>query len=76
MSEKLPTVTGKQLIAVLATKGWYVKRIKGSHHILRHPELPDAIPIPVHAHHPLKRGTLLGILRAAGLDREELRRLL
>ncbi len=76
MSAELPPVTGKKLIAALEAKGWYVKRIRGSHHILRHPEIPDAIPVPVHGSRPIKRGTLLNILRTAGVSRDELLRLL
>lgn len=76
MSERLPGVSGKQLIKVLRSRGWYVKRTRGSHHILRHPEIRDAVPVPVHGNRPLKRGTLNNILKTAGLSREELRRLL
>lgn len=41
-----------------------MKRIRGSHHILRHPTIPDALPVPVHG----KRGTLGNILRTAGIQ--------
>lgn len=73
---QLPAVTGKQLIKALESEGWYVKRIRGSHHILRHPDIPDAIPVPVHGNRPLKRGTLANVLRAAGISREDFQRLL
>jgi len=76
VSEQLPTVAGKNMVRVLETQGWYVKRVRGSHHILRHAEIPDALPVPVHANRPLKRGTLMSILRTAGLSRDDLRRLL
>ena len=59
MSPKLPAVSGKQVIAALEREGWYVKRVRGSHHVLRHPNTPDAIPVPVHGNRPLKRGTLV-----------------
>jgi predicted RNA binding protein YcfA (HicA-like mRNA interferase family) len=71
-----PTVTGKQLLKILASRGWYVKRIRGSHHILRHPVIPDAIPVPVHGNRPIKQGTLGNILRTAGVSREEFQRLI
>lgn len=64
------------MIRVLEAQGWYVKRVRGSHHVLRHPEIPEALPVPVHANQPLKRGTLLSIMRTAGLSRDDLRRLL
>ena len=70
-----PAVSGKQLVKILEGQGWYVKRVRGSHHILRHPTVPDAIPVPVHGNHPIKRGTLGGILRTAGISREEFNRL-
>jgi predicted RNA binding protein YcfA (HicA-like mRNA interferase family) len=76
VSDRLPSVSGKQLVKVLERRGWYVKRVRGSHHILRHPEIPDAVPVPVHGNRPLKRGTLGNILKTTGLSREELRRLL
>ena len=75
MSPKLPALSGAELIAVLESQGWYVARVKGSHHVMRHANIPDAIPVPVHGKGPLKRGTLAGIMRSAGIDREELRRL-
>jgi len=43
VSDQLPTISGKQLIRVLERKGWYVKRIRGSHHVLRHPEIAGCI---------------------------------
>ncbi len=76
MSGQLPAVSGKQLVRALERRGWYVKRVRGSHHVLRHPEIPDALPVPVHGNRAVKRGTLLSILRTAGLSREELRQLL
>jgi predicted RNA binding protein YcfA (HicA-like mRNA interferase family) len=53
-----------------------VKRVRGSHHILRHPTIPDALPVPVHGSRPIKRGTLGNILRTAGISREEFQKLL
>jgi len=71
VSAKLPAVNGKQVIAALEKEGWYVKRVRGSHHVLRHPSIPDAIPVPVHGNRQVKRGTLASVLRAAGISREE-----
>ncbi len=73
---QLPAVSGKQLIKILEREGWHVKRVRGSHHILRHPTIPDALPVPVHGSRPIKRGTLGNILRTAGISREELEKLL
>jgi len=71
VSTRLPAVSGKQVITALEKEGWYVKRVRGSHHILRHPRIPEAIPVPVHGSRPIKRGTLGSILRAAGISRGE-----
>ena len=38
MSEKLPALTGNELIKVLEKIGFVVSRIRGSHHVLKHPE--------------------------------------
>ncbi|MGO8904687.1 MAG: type II toxin-antitoxin system HicA family toxin [Solirubrobacteraceae bacterium] len=73
---QLPAVSGEQLVKILESRGWYVKRIRGSHHILRHPTIPDALPVPVHGSRPIKRGTLGNILRTAGISREEFQKLL
>jgi predicted RNA binding protein YcfA (HicA-like mRNA interferase family) len=76
VSAKLPAVNGKRVISALEKEGWYVKRVRGSHHVLRHPSIPDAIPVPVHGSRPLKRGTLASILHAAGISRDEFAELL
>lgn len=38
---------------------------------MRHPSIPDAIPVPVHGNQPIKKGTLGSILRTAGISRED-----
>lgn len=75
MSQRLPRVSGHDVIRALGRTGWYVKRVRGSHHILRHPEIADAIPVPVHGNRPVATGTLLNILRTAGVTRDEFVRL-
>ncbi len=76
MSADLPAVNGKQLVKALEAEGWYVKRVRGSHYILRHPTVPDAAVVPVHRNAAVKPGTLSNILRTAGLTRADLKRLL
>ena len=75
MTEKLPAVTPKQLIRALEKSGWQVDRIRGSHHVLVHPEQRRALVVPVH-NRDLQAGTLAAILRNAGISRDELRDLL
>lgn len=74
MSERLPVVSGAQLIRVLEQLGWQVVRQRGSHVRLRHPARATFLVVPLHKE--LKKGTLSGILRDSLVDREELRRLL
>lgn len=70
MSERLPVLSGAQLIDILGKLGWEAVRQRGSHVRLRHPDRAVSLVVP---HRELKRGTLSGILRDAGLSREELR---
>jgi predicted RNA binding protein YcfA (HicA-like mRNA interferase family) len=74
VSERLPVISGAQLIGALEKLGWVSVRQRGSHVRLKHPERPVSLVVPLHRE--LKRGTLAGILRDAGVDRDELRRLL
>lgn len=76
MSDDLPALSGKRLIKVLEQRGWYVKRIKGSHYALRHPTAPDTVVVPVHGNRPIAKGTLGNILKTAGVTRDQLRDLL
>ncbi len=72
---KLPQVKGSDLVRAMERDGFEVVRIKGSHHILQK-GFPDGewvtIPVPVHAGHNIKKGTLSGILRKAHISRERL----
>jgi predicted RNA binding protein YcfA (HicA-like mRNA interferase family) len=74
VSRRLPVVSGAQLVAVLERLGWRVLRQRGSHVRLRHPDRSVFLVVPLHRE--LKKGTLNGILKDAGLDRDELRDLM
>ena len=74
MSGRLPVVSGKQLIRALERVGWMIARQRGSHVRLRHPDRANFLVVPLHKE--LKKGTLNGIVKDAGLDREELGKLL
>ena len=75
MTGRLPAVKPKELIRALERTGWHVERVSGSHHILVNVELRRVITIPLH-NRELKIGTLTGILRGAGVSRDDLRNLL
>ncbi len=69
---KLPTITPKKIIKILESQGFVLDRIRGSHHIYYHPETKKRVIVPLHKK-DLPKGTLLEILRQAGIGRDELR---
>lgn len=58
--------TPKELMKDLKKDGWYIDRIKGSHHILKHPIKAGRVTIPLHKE-DLKPKILQTILKQAGL---------
>jgi len=72
---KLPAITPKDVIKVLEKEGFILDRIKGSHHIYYHPETRRRAVIPFHKK-DLPKGTLLEILKQAGISRETIQKLL
>ena len=72
---KLPSLTPQKIIKVLEKEGFVLDRIKGSHHIYYHPEMKRRVVVPLHKR-DLPKGTLLEILKQAGINKEELRELL
>lgn len=71
---KLPQVSGEQLCRSLEKEGFVFVRQTGSHRIYQKQseEGNITIPIPVHSNKSLKKGTLHGILKKAGISREKL----
>ena len=72
MSQRLPQVTGKQLLAALAVFGFEVVRVRGSHHFLRNHDGLTTV-VPVHGKETIGPGLLGKILRDCELTREQLR---
>jgi len=72
---RLPPVSGRTLVAVLKRKGFQVIRVKGSHHVLRHPDGRMTI-VPVHGSEEIGPGLLAKILRDCDVGRDELSDLL
>ena len=58
--------TPKELMKVLTKDGWYIDRIRGSHHILKHPTKNGRVTIALHKE-DLKPKTLQTILKQVGL---------
>lgn len=48
VSDKLPALKPRELIRALEKLGWRLDRTRGSHHILVHPVLRKAVPVPAH----------------------------
>jgi predicted RNA binding protein YcfA (HicA-like mRNA interferase family) len=70
---RLPSISGKKLIAALKRLGFQVIRIKGSHHYLRHTDGRVTV-VPVHAGEDIGRGLLSKVLRDTELSDAELKR--
>ena len=60
-------MTAKQVIKIIEADGWRLDRQKGSHMTFKHPLKNGNVTVPYHANRDLKRGTLNGILKQAGL---------
>jgi predicted RNA binding protein YcfA (HicA-like mRNA interferase family) len=74
---RLPALTAGEVLRALQRAGFVVIRTSGSHHRVVHPDDPSrATTVPVHARKTLKRGTLYGIIKQAGLTVDEFRALL
>ncbi|MBX9784113.1 MAG: type II toxin-antitoxin system HicA family toxin [Chitinophagaceae bacterium] len=62
----------KHLIRLLEQHGFFFKRSKGSHQIFYNPVTNITVIVPVHGNKDIKKGTLLAILKQAGIDSSEL----
>jgi len=65
-------VSGKRFCAILASMGWELKRIDGSHHIYIKDGNTARISVPVHGNTPLKIGLQKHLMRLAGITESEL----
>lgn len=68
---RLPSLTGKQLVAALKRLGFIEVRTKGSHHFLRHSDGRSTV-VPAHSGETVGPGLLTKILRDADISREDL----
>ncbi len=64
---KLPVVSGRDVIKALSKKGFVVKSVRGSHAKLIKNDRVVIVPL----HSELSKGTLLAILRQAGISKRE-----
>ncbi|HLC75460.1 MAG TPA: type II toxin-antitoxin system HicA family toxin [Candidatus Nanoarchaeia archaeon] len=73
---KLPLLSGKEVIKALSRCGFTAVRQKGSHVILVKGTQLKKLSTVVPLHKEIDKGTLLEIMRQAGLTREEFLELL
>jgi predicted RNA binding protein YcfA (HicA-like mRNA interferase family) len=66
----LPVLPGSRIVRALEKAGFEVVRVRGSHHVLRHPD-GRGTSVPVHGDQDVRVGTLRGILRDCGLTTDE-----
>ena len=57
----------RDLIKVLVANGWTLTRIRGSHHVYKHPIKSGHITVP-HPKKDLGQGIVKSILKQAGID--------
>ncbi|MFA4886794.1 MAG: type II toxin-antitoxin system HicA family toxin [Candidatus Nanoarchaeia archaeon] len=73
---KLPVLSGKEIVKILSKLGFRVTDQKGSH-VIMEGEKDGIKRKPVVPQHPeVAKGTLLSILKQAGLTREDLEKAL
>ena len=75
MSAKLPALTGSEVVRALERAGFSTARIRGSHHIMRHPD-GRATVVPVHSGESIGPGLMGKILRDIHFDRDQFQDLL
>jgi len=68
---KLPQLTGAEVIRKLKRLGFEKDHGKGGHIVLRHTTTGVMVEVPCHGSKTVKKGTLHGILKQAGVSREE-----
>lgn len=66
---KLPEVSWREVVKALSEYGFIFDRQRGSHMVYYHPHTQATATIPKHS--SIKKGTLVHILKQAGLTREE-----
>lgn len=72
--KKLPSVPGNTVVKALRKVGFTINRWHGSHVIME--RWGEIIPVPCHKGKSVKKGTLRGIIKDAGLTVNEFNNLL
>jgi predicted RNA binding protein YcfA (HicA-like mRNA interferase family) len=68
---RLRRLSGREVCSILAKHGFVEKRQKGSHVVMQRVVGDSTISVPVPLHPEVRIGTLLSIIRQAGVPRTE-----
>ncbi len=68
---KLPNITSKELVKILKSLGFQLDHSTGSHFVFYNPKNKRRVVVPYHKK-DLPKGTLMSIIREAGINKEEL----
>ena len=60
------TMRSGDLIGKLLADGWQLDRVRGSHHVFKHPDRPGHLVVP-HPKKALGKGLVAAIRKQAGL---------
>ncbi len=71
---RFPSVTGKEMVKFLQRQRFVLRRVVGSHHVMRKSADVQTV-VPVHGNDNLRIGTLRGILRDIHMKPEEFEKL-
>jgi len=71
---KLPILTPKRLIKIIEKLGFQLDHKTGSHYIFYNKERKRRVTIPYHTR-DLPKGTILSILKQAGIERDGIEKL-
>ena len=66
-------MTSKELIKFLEKDGWFLVATKGSHNQYKHRSKKGRVTVP-HPKRDIPRGTILSVLKQAGLDKNYLKK--
>lgn len=67
----IPSLTPKELIKILESRGFVLKCVHGSHHYFFNPISGKITVVPMH-NKDLPKSTLFTILKQAGIDKSEI----
>lgn len=72
---KVPSLTGKDIVALLKKEGFILERQRGSHVFLKHPD-GRATVVPVHSGEVIGPGLLTKIRRDIEITKDDLLKML